>query len=98
NPVELEQQLERLYATPKSAEGPAVEVMTIHKSKGLQFDTVILLGLHQGTRRDETPLMRVEMGEGRVLLGPIQQRAAAKTDPLAEYLERRERKRADYEI
>ncbi|QIM50139.1 UvrD-helicase domain-containing protein [Pusillimonas sp. DMV24BSW_D] len=98
NPVELEQQIERLYAAPRSTEGAAVEVMTIHKSKGLQFDTVILMGLHQGIRRDETPLMRVEMAEGRVLLGPIQQRSAGSVDSLAEYLGRRERKRADYEI
>jgi ATP-dependent exoDNAse (exonuclease V) beta subunit len=98
NPVELEQQLERLYAASRSVEGPAVEVMTIHKSKGLQFDTVILMGLHQGIRRDETPLMHVEMGEGRVLLGPIQPRTTGNVDSLAEYLGRRERKRADYEI
>lgn len=98
NPVELEQHIERLYAAPRNAEGAGVEVMTIHKSKGLQFDTVILMGLHQGIRRDETPLMRVEMAEGRVLLGPIQQRTAGHVDPLGEYLGRRERKRADYEI
>ncbi len=96
NPVEFDAQIERLYAAPKST-GRAVEVMTIHKSKGLQFDTVILMGLHRKGRGDTAPLMRIEQSEGRLLLGPIKPRIADEADPVSVYLAERDKKRAAYE-
>jgi len=93
NPAELEAQLEKLYAQPEGAPG-AVEVMTIHKSKGLQFDTVILMGLHRRPRGDVPPLLRFEQSEGRLLLGPIKHRASDDPDPVSAYLEAREKQRA----
>ena len=46
----------RLYAS-SSAEGHAVEVMTIHKAKGLEFDHVIVPGLEKATRRSDPALV-----------------------------------------
>ena len=46
----------RLYAS-SSAEGQAVEVMTIHKAKGLEFDHVIVPGLEKATRRSDPALV-----------------------------------------
>ena len=97
NPVELDERLDRLYAAPNSS-GRAVEVMTIHKSKGLEFDTVILAGLHRRPPPDKPPLMRFEQSEGELLLGPIKHRVHDKSDPVSVYLAEREKKRAAYEI
>ena len=46
----------RLYAS-SSAEGHALEVMTIHKAKGLEFDHVIVPGLEKTTRRPDPALV-----------------------------------------
>lgn len=96
DPAELEARLERLYAVPDSAER-SVDVMTIHKSKGLQFETVILMGLHRRPRADTQPLLRLEHSEGRLLLGPIKHRASDTPDAVSTYLAEREKRRAAYE-
>jgi len=96
DPVALEDRLGQLYAAPDGT-GRAVEVMTIHKAKGLQFDTVILMGLHRRPRGDTQPLIRFEQSEGRLLLGPIKPRASDEADPVSIYLAEREKRRAGYE-
>ncbi|MFW7343073.1 UvrD-helicase domain-containing protein [Pollutimonas sp. H1-120] len=96
DPEMLEDRLEKLYAAPNSS-GKAVEVMTIHKSKGLEFETVILTGLHRRPKGDTPPLMRFEHSEGALLLGPIRHRAAEESEPVSVYLAEREKKRAAYE-
>ena len=53
--AELQWRLERLYAAP--AGDGRLQLMTIHNAKGLEFDTVILCGLHRRPRHDEPPLM-----------------------------------------
>lgn len=42
--TQLAQEVEKLYAAPDTV-GESLQMMTIHKSKGLEFDTVILPGL-----------------------------------------------------
>lgn len=96
DPVLLEDRLEKLYAAPQGS-GRAVEVMTIHKSKGLEFDTVILAGLHRRPRADRAPLMRFEHNDGELLLGPIKHKTAGEHDPVSVYLAERDKKRAAYE-
>ncbi|OWT60267.1 UvrD-helicase domain-containing protein [Candidimonas nitroreducens] len=96
DPAELDRQLQRLYAAPNEA-GRAVDVMTIHKSKGLEFGTVILMGLHRRPRGDTAPLIRLEQSEGRLLLGPIRAKASEQSDPVSAYLAEREKKRASHE-
>ena len=47
-----------LFAPPDPApEAGALQMMTIHKSKGLEFDTVLLPGLHRGGGKDDNPLL-----------------------------------------
>ena len=54
---ELEREMAELYAAPDPAAGDALQFMTIHKAKGLEFDTVILPGLHRATGNGGQPLM-----------------------------------------
>jgi ATP-dependent helicase/nuclease subunit A len=51
-------EIEKLFAAP-DADGEQLQMMTIHKSKGLEFDTVILLGLGTaiGGNNSEKPLL-----------------------------------------
>jgi len=47
---EFEDGLEKLYASPDLNSDGGLQIMTIHKSKGLEFDTVLLPGLGNGSR------------------------------------------------
>src|SRR3546814_12055194 len=70
DPEMLENRLEKLYAEPNSSVRP-VEVMNIHTSKRLEFETVILDGLHRRPKGDTPPLLRFAYTEVQLLTGPI---------------------------
>ncbi len=93
----LESKLEKLFAAPDS-ESRAVEVMTMHKAKGLQFERVILFGLHHAPRPDQSPLVRIEQIDAHVMFGPIKPRASADADTFSKYLGVREKRRAAFEV
>lgn len=68
--------VEKLYAKPRADADPRLQVMTIHKSKGLEFDTVIIPGLDRLPRRDDNELLMWQerldaQGEHQLLLGPL---------------------------
>jgi ATP-dependent helicase/nuclease subunit A len=66
----LEEQLDELCAQPDPAanERCGVQLMTIHKAKGLGFDIVIVPGLERSTRTESQPLLRW-LGQTK-LVGP----------------------------
>ncbi|WP_084187104.1 UvrD-helicase domain-containing protein [Andreprevotia chitinilytica] len=97
DPATLDDALARLFAAADPAAG-RVEIMTMHKSKGLQFDTVILPGLQRKSPPDHPPLLRLELSQGRLLLGPIKPLAETEHDPVSRYLGERNKRRAEYEI
>lgn len=76
---ELDKALQGLYAQPQTeADGsePKLVVSTMHKSKGLQYHTVILPSLNSGSRNaDKEVLMWAEAqnanGESELLLAPF---------------------------
>ena len=83
----------RLFAQRQDDATPTVQVMTLHKAKGLEFDTVILPGLARATRRsDDPPLrwaLRAEEGGARtLLLAPLRARVGVRSlpDPVYAYL------------
>lgn len=53
----LEEGIACLYAAPDVHAPGFLQFMTIHKSKGLEFDTVILPGLHRQPNRGDQPLI-----------------------------------------
>ncbi|MBM3815060.1 MAG: DNA helicase UvrD, partial [Acidimicrobiia bacterium] len=53
----LEAALEELHAAPDAGAPETLEIMTIHKAKGLEFDTVIVPGLARETQSGEGGLL-----------------------------------------
>ncbi len=90
--------LESLYALPDVDAGPdAVEIMTIHKAKGLEFDTVIVPGLDRAPRSGDKPLFAWKsLSAGRPLLAPIDEAGAGK-DPIYAYVRNLEKESEDTE-
>ncbi len=91
-----------LYA-PTDPLGDAVQMMTIHKSKGLEFDTVILPGLHRSTGGNDSSLLlwdEVVGADGRehLLVAPMKQKGEGNGEPTAyDYLKKLETERAAHE-
>ena len=74
--TDLDTALDKLYAEPQHVTEARVIVSTIHKAKGLQYDTVILPALGSPSKSDEKDvLMWAEYtdrhGEAKLLLAPI---------------------------
>lgn len=73
----LGDELSTIYTQTTSAtHAQTVEVMTIHKAKGLEYDHVILPGLHRRGRPESSPLLlysenRVKKEQKEFLLAPI---------------------------
>ena len=57
DPATLEAALQKLYARPDPEAGEDLQVMTMHKAKGLEFDVVIVPGLGAGSGRTHRPLL-----------------------------------------
>lgn len=50
-------EVSKMYAAPNPNASPKLQIMTIHKSKGLEFDTVILPGLHRKPPSEDRKLL-----------------------------------------
>jgi ATP-dependent exoDNAse (exonuclease V) beta subunit len=99
----LEEDMARLFAAPDAQADGRLQLMTIHKAKGLEFDTVILPGLHRSTPAQEAPLLAwdsfpLEQGE-RLLVAPVnRRRRRGKGEPTVyDFLQDLERERAGNE-
>jgi len=79
--------LARLYADPDPGMGERVQIMTLHRAKGLEFDTVILPGLARPPNRGGTEILRWRRRPSGLLLAPMKARGA-ETDPVYAYLRR----------
>src|SRR5258706_1720954 len=95
----LAEALGKLYALPdvEAKEGEAVEIMTIHKAKGLEFDTVIVPGLDRSPRSGARPLFAWRsLAGGRLLLAPIDE-TGGDQEPLYRYVRMLDREAEDIE-
>lgn len=93
--------LEHAFSTPAAQPRPrfdgGIEIMTIHRAKGLEFDTVVLFGLGRAPRRDDPQalywLERTGAAGPELLLAPIQR----DEDALGRLLRRHEEAAEDAE-
>jgi ATP-dependent helicase/nuclease subunit A len=94
----LAESLDELYAQPDPAAGETdLQIMTIHKAKGLEFDTVIVAGLDRLPGRSDTPLIRwKEMAAKSLMLAPIKE-TGADEEPAYKYLADLDREAEDTE-
>ena len=92
----FEKRVAELYAQPENPAGGGLQVMTIHKAKGLEFDTVIVPGLGRHSRLEDKPLILFhEWREGdhfECLMAPIDE-TRAEPDALYRYLRDIERQK-----
>ena len=79
--------LAKLYAEPDALADARVQIMTLHRAKGLEFDTVILPGLSRSPNRGEAEILRWRRRPHGLLLAPMKARGA-EADPIYAYLER----------
>jgi ATP-dependent exoDNAse (exonuclease V) beta subunit len=64
-----------LFAAPDPAAPETLELMTIHKAKGLEFDRVIVPGLGRRPKQDDDKLLLwSERPDGSLILAPISPR------------------------
>jgi len=92
----LAQALERLYAPTLPDPQVRIELSTIHKAKGLQFDTVIVPGLERLPRDDERRLLRwttqIAADHAGLVVAPLAQ-TGGEPNLLYEWLKQQERER-----
>jgi ATP-dependent helicase/nuclease subunit A len=100
-PADFPALLEHLYGAPAAGESP-VQVMTIHRAKGLEFDHVIVPALDRPTRSGERRLLRwidvpSAASESQLLIAPIAPVAAAGEGPLNLYVRDLSRRHEQHE-
>lgn len=92
--VDFQGAIDTLFSRSQPPAGTRVEVMTIHKSKGLEFDTVIIPGLGQKPRNSDSPLFLWkehlnQQHQKTLLLSPLAA-VGDDPDPLYQYLKSQE--------
>jgi ATP-dependent exoDNAse (exonuclease V) beta subunit len=98
----FERRLKKLYAVPDLQADERLQVMTMHKAKGLEFDTVILPGLGGGTDQDKGELFtwtrRRESAhaEATLLVAPINA-TGDEDEEIYRYIRRVDRSHGEHE-
>ena len=97
----LAEEMDGLFAAPDAAADGGLQLLTVHKSKGLEFDVVILPGLHRKTSGNATPLLAwdsVALADGeRLLAAPVNPRREKSAPSLYDFIQQLEKRRQDNE-
>ena len=95
---EVEGRITRLYADHPGSPGGSLDLMTIHKAKGLEFDNVIIPGMGREARgEDKKLLVWMERGEEDLLLAPIERKDAKEKSRIYSYLSAIQKEKASNE-
>ena len=95
--ADLTAALQRLFARPDPLADGRIQILSMHKAKGLEFDVVILPELHRIGANDQPSLLRWRMAGEELLLGCIRETGAG-PDPIYEYLRDHDKTRTTLEI
>lgn len=91
------QVIESLYASPLTLDENAIQIMTMHKAKGLEFDYVILPGLGKRPRPESKRLVFWMPYEDELLLAPIEEKGGNHS-PIYNFLADMDREKDDHEM
>ncbi|TDI81221.1 MAG: DNA helicase UvrD [Betaproteobacteria bacterium] len=92
----FEKGLAKLYALPDLEANNTLQIMTIHKSKGLEFDYVIIPGLGRPPPSSEKKLFMWMEHHADLLFAPIQE-TGADSDLIYSWLEKLDREKEHFE-
>ena len=94
---DFNQVIENLKASPLTTSENAVQIMTMHKAKGLEFDYVLLPGLGKPPRQDRKRLIFWMPYGKELLLAPIEEKGATKS-PLYNFLSDLDKEKDQHEM
>jgi len=98
---DLNRRVKKLFASPDPDADETLQIMSIHKSKGLEFDTVILPGMNKRSGIDSSKLLTWlerprELQDADLILAPIKH-ATHESDPIYQYCQHVDAKKAELE-
>lgn len=103
---EFYQDIKKLYAQPASTDTNPVQLLTMHKSKGLEFDTVFLPSLEKTGRNDDPELLYWHEhlnsdGDTHFILSPIDIQSTEDThknqNSISKYIRQIKKEKSDLE-
>ncbi len=104
---QLNDALGDLFAAPDPSADHQVQIMTIHKSKGLEFDCVVLPQIHRTTGGSDAPLLKwTEVVDSNKSNNPmssthilaLSKETGEENDPLYQYISDLEKQKANFEL
>lgn len=106
SPDAIAARLEKLFvpAAAPAAGKTTVQIMTMHKSKGLEFDVVFLPQLHRTGRNDDKPLVLVDKQtavleqEQELYMAPLPNTDSARADSVYSFLWKQKQQRSRNEF
>ncbi len=88
---ELESLLDQERVTSRVEDSCRLQIMTMHKAKGLQFDHVVLYGLGRGSRANQKSVLSwlnlTHSDRSDIIVSPVGSRNELDQDPLHQFIE-----------
>lgn len=99
---QIQESMQHLYATPRTPTADALQIMTIHTAKGLEFDHVIIPHLEREASRDKKQLMLWmeqprQRADSHLILAPVHAIGEEK-DATHEYIKYQHNIKSNYEM
>ena len=100
--ADLENLLDREHVSRAPTPDCRLQIMTMHKAKGLEFDHVIVYGLGRRTRGSQKSVLSwLSLPEGassEMIVSPVGARSELENDPLHQFIEKAEDDKQRHEL